>query len=281
MSSSNEIGAALVESVVVIVAMVALMVALPMLSKYQDIRQSTLDASRYATWQMTVAEEPSRELIIDRFYKDPSSPIRSALSENSVNPYWRHSNLPLVREQAFTPVTRSVDSIVGTGNDSGIVELNSLSLQVADRVESTGQISELATRVIRQVSGWLGESDAIASNRGIVSAAVSIGVSDGFERASSGSCSEGASGCVTASTAILIDGWEAADDLETRDGAEVLVPTTLLKPVGRLLSVVGVVPLLKEFKEIDRSFGCINSTSIPTKELTGELQAEGGDSHAC
>jgi len=88
MNRSTQKGAAMVESVLIVASLVVLLVAIPKLAKYQDVRQVTVDASRYATWQMTVSEATDREKIIDRMFSEPDAPIRSQNSELGENLFW-------------------------------------------------------------------------------------------------------------------------------------------------------------------------------------------------
>jgi len=132
------------------------------------------------------------------------------------------------------------------------------------------------------VSNWLGDSDAIAPNRGIVKSDISVALnSDTGDDGTTTDCGDGATECMSVSSSMLVDGWEARDSEAVETGAQVMVPTKVLKPVGEALSVVSVVPLLKEFEEIDNSFGCVDTTTLPTKELSGELSRAEGISHEC
>ena len=282
MSKQMQRGAAMVESVLIIAVMVILLVAIPKLAKYQDVRQTTVDASRYATWQMTVSETADREKIIDRMFSRPDAAIRSQNTELDNNPFWRSSQRPLIRDQAFTPVQSSAAQTNQNNAIDSFVDVRSVTLKTVENSTSAGVTANAITGTVRTVSDWLGDSDAIASNRGIVQSNVSVAVNQSSEgEATTMNCGFNDIQCLSVSSSMLVDGWEAADLSSVERGAQVMVPTQLLKPIGRALSLVSVVPLLKEFKEIDDSFGCVNSRVLPTKELSGDLAGVVGASHVC
>ncbi len=285
MSKHTQSGAALVESILIISVMIGLLVAIPSIAKRQDIRQSTVDASRYTTWQMTVSNAADRELVIDRFFAEPDASIRSVQAELDENVFWRDQNTPLVREEAFLSVNSDARLTRNINTGESLVNLNSINLEVFEQAADAGAIPDTITRTIRTVSDWTGGSNVIAANRGIVQTALSVGLGEGEQgnnqRVQCSGIGGAADGCFSASNAILVDGWEAKNNAAIEEGAKAMVPTKLLDSFGEVLDALSVVPLLKEFKHMDDSFGCVNSTLLPTKELTGEISATEGVPHAC
>ena len=79
-------GAALTEFVVLCIAMVPLMFAVPMLGNLIDAKQASIQAGRYATWEATV--HPSRQdsavVLKDRFFTDEESQILSLRSSRLI-----------------------------------------------------------------------------------------------------------------------------------------------------------------------------------------------------
>lgn len=281
MNKDKQTGVAMVESVLIVMGMTVLLVTLPKLAKYQDVRQMTVDASRYANWQMTVSEAASREKIIDRMYSQSDAPIRSQNSALNDNAFWRTTQRPLIRDQAFTPVQTPGTGANQLASDT-LVDIRSIGVRTTQQAESTGWVGNTITNTVRAVSNWLGESDAIAPNRGIVKSEISIALnSNSAEGQAVIDCSGGMIECMSISSSILVDGWEAEDSSAVENGAQVMVPTKLLKPIGAAFSAVSVVPLLKEFEDLDDAFGCVNSASLPTKELTGGLAESEGLPHEC
>lgn len=270
------------ESILLVAAMVLMLVAIPRLSKYQDIRQATVDASRYATWQMTVSEAASREQIVDRMFSTPSAAIQSENTTSSENPYWRLDRRPLVREHALIPVyANETTSDLNAVADS-IVDIENVSITTTERSASTGAVANAIASTVRTVSGWFGDSDEIAPNRGIVNSKITVGLNrNSSDDTTPVECSVVANDCLSISSSMLVDGWQAEDSLDIERGVQTMVPTTLLKPIGRVLSLASAVPLLEEFKDIDESFGCVNTSTLPTKEMSGQIVENSEQRHEC
>ena len=282
MNKNTQIGAAMVESMLIFSIMTLLLVAIPKLAKYQDVRQTTMDASRYATWQMPISNVVDREKIIDRMFSRADSPIRSQNSEVGENIYWNWNNQPLIRDNAFIPVASSQTLSNSNRVSESLVDKRTVVVGTTQQSTSPGSTANVVTDTVRTVSNWLGDSDAIAPNRGIVRSDISVALNASpIEGQTTINCGEDSIECLSLSSSILVDGWEAEDSQAVEEGTQVMVPTKLLKPVGQALSVVSVVPLLKEFEEIDDSFGCVNTSTLPTKELTGELRGSEESTHEC
>ena len=264
MNKVYQTGAAMIEAVLICVAMVSLLVAIPKLALHQDVRQATVDASRYAAWQMTVSNEIDREKVIDRIFSKTDSPIRSDNSQLEANAFWQHRDTPLVRDHAFTPVTSASNpQNIGPFNQS-MVDTRTLNVSTRHGASSPGAVADTVTGTIRTVSNWLGDSGAIAPDRGIIESGIEIAVRSGHADGSGSlDCANESVSCLSSSSAILVDGWEAKDSEAVEEGAQVMVPSQLLKPVGQALSWVSVIPLLKEFRNFDDGLGCVNTTSLP------------------
>ncbi len=277
MSKSTQAGAALVESVIILSGLIGLLALLPQLAKLQALRQSAVEAGRYTSWQLSVGEQPSRESVAARFFIQPDADLTS---ENSSVDFLvtERSISPRVRRHAFDPISQeSENELPSLG--SGMINLNTLTVHAENNAEHPGTLVESGVNTIRRVSNWLGNSDAIASGQGIVKHTLAFATHGPTPMASSNAdCSENSIFCFSAESALLIDGWEAADNHETEHAAAVLVPTTLLKPLGATLAKVSAVPLLKEFSKMGAGFGCVNTTALPTKELSGEIVTEKNES---
>lgn len=284
MNRSSQTGAALVESIIIICGLIGLLALLPQLAKLQSIRHSAVEASRYSSWQLSVGEQASRESVANRLFIAPNAALQSeikATASQAANP----STKPRARRYAFTPLVENSHNELPSLSSSSI-DLSTLTIQADNNAEKPGKLIESAVTTIRKVSDLLGDSDAIASGRGIVKHTVAF-ATHGREsqKRIAGDCSKDSVFCFTSHSALLIDGWEAADDKATEDAAAVLVPTTLLKPLGETLAKVSAVPLLKEFSKMGAGFGCINTTVLPTKELSGGIVSTkreiGEDDVAC
>ena len=258
--------------VLILSLMLILFAAMPYISKRQDVRQTTVDANRYATWQMTVSTSVDRELVIDRFFSDPNSPIRSIQTNVNENSFWNNQNTPLIRERAFVAANAQNTGFMGSNNHPSLVDPRSVTLKVFERAADAGEVADTIIQTVRTVSNWTGSPNAIAPNRGIVETELSVGTDQ-----------NGINNGLTHSirSAMLVDGWEAANDAEVEDGAKTMVPTQLLEPLGAALNAISVVPLLKEFEDMDDNFGCVNTSLLPTKELSGSISTTVGTPHAC
>lgn len=282
----RQAGAALVESILIIAIMVVLLVGIPSIAKRQDVRQSTVDANRYTTWEMTVANSTDRELVIDRFFADPGASIRSAPTELDENRFWQTGSTPLIRQNAFLSAASNDEFTQPIRAHQSLVDPRSVRLEVFERAADAGAVADTITGTVRTVSDWTGYSDAIAPNRGIVQTALSVGVGDraaqsGNQPAQCSGIVGAADGCISVRNALLVDGWEAENDAAIKEGAQAMVPSKLLDPLGEVLDAISVVPLLKEFKDMDDSFGCVNTSLLPTKELTGNISTATGNPHDC
>lgn len=270
MNRSSQTGAALVESIIIICGLIGLLALFPQLAKLQSIRQSAVEASRYANWQLTVGEQASRESVANRLFIAPNAALQSDITASAFRASNPSTN-PRARSHAFKPLAEnSHNELPSLGRTS--IELSTLTIRTDNNAEKPGKLIESGVKTIRKVSDWLGDSDAIAGGRGIVKHTVAFAThGQESENQIAGDCSKDSVFCFTAHSALLIDGWEAADNKETEDAAAVLVPTTLLKPLGDTLAKVSAVPLLKEFSKMGAGFGCINTTVLPTKELSGGI----------
>ncbi len=98
-------GTALTEFVIIMLFFTPVMIAMPLIAKYGDIKSKTIEASRYAAWERTVWSDPSarrndgdREVIktrtdlrreIDqRFFGNPIQGLHDATP--SINFFWRN-----------------------------------------------------------------------------------------------------------------------------------------------------------------------------------------------
>ena len=85
MKNHYEKGAALVETVVLLMLLIPLALGLPMLGKMIDLKQTTVQASRYAAWESTVHDDMPADMNV-RFFGDINNPIDG--SDESPNALW-------------------------------------------------------------------------------------------------------------------------------------------------------------------------------------------------
>lgn len=103
-SKYRVVGSATIETVISMVVFVPLILSVPVLGKYMDIKQKAMESSRYAAWERTVwsdngigwgnaaAVSKPDDLIeaeVDsRFFGHPLQPIDSLVQEQTENPLW-------------------------------------------------------------------------------------------------------------------------------------------------------------------------------------------------
>ena len=79
MKLRKQTGAALVESFFICGVLTIFLIGIPMLGKSIDLKQTTIQASRYAAWEKTVYVDSTQVDQVDtRFFKDASAPISSS-----------------------------------------------------------------------------------------------------------------------------------------------------------------------------------------------------------
>ena len=249
-------GAALTEFVVLCVAMVPLMFAVPMLGNLIDAKQASIQAGRYATWEATV--HPSRQdsavMLKDRFFTDEESQILSQPAELEANHLWgsdtrRESGMPtdtaiVIDEQSVSMTTRLHD------DDSGL----SISSTVGGVIETAGN----AIGAVTDRDWGIGKT---ALTRTQVQVAVKSNT--WIEALEAGEACGGGLGCFTAAGAILVDGWSARNDAQAKERTQAIVPATALEPVGEIVSILGAIPVFKELGGMEEMFGHVDMKPLP------------------
>ena len=76
MKIQSESGAALTETVVMLTVLIPLALGVSMIGKMMDVKQTTVQASRYAVWESTVHDAMPTDMDV-RFFGDISNPIVS------------------------------------------------------------------------------------------------------------------------------------------------------------------------------------------------------------
>lgn len=249
-------GAAMTEFVVLCLAMVPLMYAIPMVGKMVDAKQTSIQAGRYATWEATVHRSggADRELMRDRFFGESDALISSSSTEAGSHWLWGGQ---LQYEQ-------------GLPSDTAIqIDETSISMQTQlHKSDSYMDVSSEVGSVIDTVGDALGSVTSrdwgigkTALTRTEVKLSVrSNGWLDSLGRPST--CGSGF-GCLVNNGAILVDGWSARDDRQAKERVQAIVPATALEPIGEVLSVIGKVPIFNELENLDTAFGYVDMEQLP------------------
>ncbi len=62
---------------------------------------------------------------------------------------------------------------------------------------------------------------------------------------------------------ILADGWSSGSDRQTARQVRSLVPASAVEPVGKVLSLMGAVPVFEEMKGLKHAFGHVDMNVLP------------------
>ena len=253
-AGSAERGAALAETIVLMVVLVPLMFAVPMVGNLVDLRQSSVQAARYAAWESTV--HPGRAApahLSERFFGDGDAPIVTASSDGGTNALWGDGP--------------------GAGSAAPGTPVHDTEVRVRDRdvvtlgYEAADRQSAVADTVGGAISAVGGALDALGGTWDVETGAIRrSGVRVGVDRngwlaeLGPGNCGQRTS-CFEETAAILGDAWAADRDRAERR-VEALVPATALDPVGEAMAVFGNVPFLEELKSLDDAFGHVDMDQV-------------------
>lgn len=250
-------GSAMTEfAVLCVFLMVPLMLAIPMLGNMVDMRQTAVQAGRYATWQSTVQSQGVQDhaLLRDRFFSRSDALISSHTSDAGHNVLWGEGNEP-------DGVLRSASDIEVDTETVGMntrLHADDDGLGIASGI---GAVVETAGDAIGTLTGreWgLGETALTRTEISLAVKANEWGRNTGTNEACGGGM-----GCMFEGGAILVDGWSASGDAQAKERTQALVPATALESVGDVLSVLGAVPVFKELGRLDGMFGYVDMAPLP------------------
>lgn len=252
-------GAALVETSLLMGVMLPVLFGLVMIGKLIDLKQTTVQAGRYAAWETTVRGAAERsdvdaQLIQSRFFHT----VESAQDVDSL-----HAGR-----------NRLWGSVAGGQAGTGLWADTAISVSGHDihshyTVEQPGQS---ATFTLRRATAGIGNLlDSVKGNEwgltgaGLVSARIEAPVArNGWLGSTVFDC-EGGHGvaCLKTNSAILTNGWSASGDDQARRRVRSLVPASALEPVGSALSVVGKLPMFGELGGLESAFGHVDMRVLP------------------
>jgi len=302
-TGSSQQGSALAESILVFWALTIFMIGIPTLGTLVDLKQTVIHASRYAAWEKTVYADGNSALdqIDARFFRDQSAPLRSlrpptyqlqhhALwgstqyaaeqrnSEvgNANNPFFRaypanHNNLSLYQRSR---VSADVDNVIVVNQEIGSpgTGIDSVENQPGETVGVIyKQLSKAVSTIGTSLNSEAWGSESLHVN-GLMQSTVEINVNNNeFTQTNGINCSNRDNSCIRESTAILTDGWAAAEPDTIRKRVQAFVPSSELETVGKLISKVAVIPMLQDLSNLENAFGCVKLGVRPGKKLPDRL----------
>lgn len=273
-------GGALVESILICGVLVIFMIGIPMMGTVVDVKQKTIQASRYSAWEKTVensaAPEPTQ--VDARFFRSESAPIRSIQPGEELlghNHLW--GELQLTEEQA-----NSAEDTQSTNNEETVPTVSRDNLQLYQRARVTADVKNVDVTtpivtddslvytkvggVVSKVGRFLSEDGWDPHNpevNGLIRSEVKINIENNTFLSNNANIAE--------STAILTDGWSAADANIIRERVHGFVPTNRLEKVGEIVSKVKIIPMLKDLGNLEKAFGCVKLGVRPSKKMDGSL----------
>ena len=300
-SSGLQKGSALVELVVLSIAMIPLMFMVPMLGKLLDLRHTAISASRYVAWEGAMGSatnntSSSAPVVGSRFFSSPESVVVShsatstessgAMTLDGANPLWGEtveSRETDSTAQSFWQVFNFQDSVqsnpeslASTVNDE---PLGGVAGTVSDSVHTIASLLDFADGVSWNLQGGdytTGTIDIEARVGNLLFPVGSqCGLASGGAVGESGSTanSSDSSLCFTESTAILSDTWSVPETEDVEASIEshtrAFVPGVVLEPVGRFLSVIGNLPVAEELGDLEHAFGHVDASQLPAGRSLG------------
>ena len=291
-------GAALVETIALSAGLLLFMTGIPMVGSLIDLNQTTMQASRYLAWEKTV--QPNSVLVTDqvesRFFQDHSAPIQTQKPIDELlgtNLLWgplvrnttpngtaESGSLPVSLTQNRIPlhqrarVTADVKNVVSYIADETLPTSAQFSNGKPGTTISNPEKSRVFDRVGRVVGGlgrFLSKDGWDNANpyvNGLMRSQVEVKVENNqLLKFAGNNCVQGGAGCVHESTSILVDGWSAANPQVLRDRVHGFVPSNRLHAVGKLISKIKVIPMLKDLKHLEGAFGCVKLGVRPSKDM--------------
>jgi len=285
-----EYGGAMVESILIVGVLTIFMIGVPMIGSLIDLKQTTIQASRYSAWEKTVYVDPASapKQIDERFFRDASSTITSGTNSGAApNHLWgeipqsNNPNAPQDRNTSAHAEPQGDDLqlyqrarvTIGQGNvsvtqDVGEQALAGLGANGVGLDNGTiyRGVSTVVTTLGRAISpdGW-DEGNPVED--GLVRSKIAVQVEGNSMLASGGVLNE--------HTSIFIDGWSAAEDDTIRERVHGFVPTNRLQQLGEFISRIKILPIFDDLEHLDDAFGCVKNNIVTNKELVPESDNPG------
>ena len=243
-------GQAVTEFAAMAATLVPLFLLVPLLGKVSDLNHTTIEASRYAAWERTVADtgqKPDAELVAEiqrRLYSQPDMPIHTGAgrpdADTDRNPLWRG--------YGGKDVLRSSVDDVGLGVSEG---------------QAPGPLSSAVASVVTRAGQLMGKFNSGArfdlENDGLFTARVgtNVGANDlAFlgNKDCSGKESKDVFACITRQNVILADAWDAGGPQQVEARTKAFVPLGIFSGVSKVSGIVGKVPFLREWGRFDPGY---------------------------
>ncbi len=251
-------GGALIEFVYLSMIMAPLFFAIPMIGKLIDLKQTTIQASRYSAWETTVYPGGSNgnmpTAVKERFFGDNKNAFVSYSSEAGSNPLWGDDEINVNGRW-----WNETDAVIDEGSVSGmpyqtIITSGGNGFEIGNQASNSGEI----------LDGVSGNTWGLESN-GYVRADINLDIQEStwLERTQGNCGGENSYTCINASSVIMNDGWSASGNDQVRRRVRSLMPASILEPIGNAVSLLGNLPVLDELDGLKNAFGHVDMDVLP------------------
>jgi hypothetical protein len=247
-SGWTQTGNAVTEFIAMLAALVPMFLLVPVMGKIGDMNQATVQASRFAAWERTVAAEDQKsdgQLVGEmhrRFYSSLGAFIKTGQSADNQNashrnPMWRdHSGARLLRN--FDDVSAGIENSQTPGSGAGTV-------------------GQLMSTFLNAMGRFRGNSDNFLNNNGLYRADVSSNVAAismaPFNHGTNcaGEQTDQTFLCIRRHNVILADSWSARDPEQVANRVKSLVPMSIFERFAVITDVLArapdTLPMAQEF----------------------------------
>ena len=259
-------GSSMTEFAVLTLAMLPIMIGIPMVGKMIDLKQTTINASRYAAWEATVSNGyDTADQIDSRFFQEADSQIKTQAVQNASNRLWGETSSVAPGSYLEKGAVRITDNSAAA--DALQVNIsNSVGGGSNNGVKFGGVVKDAG-----DILSWAPGTDWGINGDGLLRAAVQVKVKQNhlLNQSNSACFEEGKTfACMTAANSIMVDNWSASSDYQAARRARSFVPTTAIRDVSDILAAIGEVPVFAELKGFKRKngkfgFGHVDMTPLP------------------
>lgn len=254
------------EFAVLCLVMVPMLSMMPLLGKVADVNQTTIQASRYAAWERTIHDEADKAdnrlavEVSNLFYSKPDELVKTnqqlLTGNDDVNNLWT----------GYGVVDNQQKRLISAGN-------NGLKSYVATSNEGlpgsvSGILSGGVSNILGAMSGLSADATWDLEENGLYVARVGTNIQSNIFMPGAKDCenknNEEVFSCVRRHNAILVDSWSSSGSAQVESRVKSMVPTSALEPVSNLAGILGYIPFMKEFSQLDDdAFGYVAPDVLP------------------
>jgi len=256
-------GSATTEFAILTLALLPIMIGIPMLGKMADLKQTTINASRYAAWEATVSDASVQNNQVEaRFFGDAEAKLKTASNDITKNDLWGENNAAshnMYFGQGVVQVMAGSAAVSTTpaGSSSG---------SGTSKSAGFGQV----VKKVGSILSWAPGTDWGIKSNGLLNATVQMKVKPNkFLNQSNSNCHAKTQvfSCMTSATSIMVDNWSASNDYQASRRTRSFVPTTTIRSVSDTLAASGSIPVLKDLKGLKRKGGQYGFGHVDMKPL--------------